>query len=255
MRILIKYILFDLLRNRVVLAYAMFLLLISLGMFGLQGQTNKALLSLWNLSLLVVPMMSLIFPTIHYYNSYEFIELMLAQPIRRKTLLLSEWLALVLTLSCAYLLGLGLPVLIWSWSAEALWMVGTGVLMSGIFAGVALLIAVITRDKTRGVGISLLSWLYVSLIFDSLVLVFLFYFSEYPLEKAMISLSLFNPVDLARILVVLQMDTAALMGFTGAVFQEFFGSYLGMILVLGSLLIWVSVPVWTAVRVFKQKDL
>lgn len=39
----------------------------------------------------------------------------------------------------------------------------------------------------------------------------------------MIVLSALNPIDLGRILVLLKMDVAALLGYTGAVFRQFLG--------------------------------
>ena len=64
-----------------------------------------------------------------------------------------------------------------------------------------------------------------------------------------------NPLDLARIVVLLQFDTAALMGYTGAVYQDFFGSQLGMLIASAVLLLWVAVPLVVAVRRFKRMDL
>ena len=45
--------------------------------FNMEENSSKAMLSLLNIVLIVVPLISMIFTTIHYYNSYEFIELML----------------------------------------------------------------------------------------------------------------------------------------------------------------------------------
>ena len=52
--------------------------------------------------------------------------------------------------------------------------------------------------------------------------------SDYPLELPLLGLTLLNPVDLGRVLLLLQFDNAALLGYTGAVFERFFGSALGM---------------------------
>lgn len=46
--------------------------------------------------------------------------------------------------------------------------------------------------------------------------------TDYPLEKATLTLVLLNPVDLGRILMLMQLDISALMGYTGAFFQQFF---------------------------------
>jgi Cu-processing system permease protein len=54
----------------------------------------------------------MIFTTIHYYNSYEFIELMLSQPMSRRKILLSEYGGVALSLLSSILIGVGVPVLI-----------------------------------------------------------------------------------------------------------------------------------------------
>src|SRR2546428_8786822 len=78
-----KYVLYDILRNKVVITYTLFLLAVSFSLFQLEENSSKAILSLLNIVLIVVPLISMVFTTIHYYNSYEFIELMLSQPLSR----------------------------------------------------------------------------------------------------------------------------------------------------------------------------
>ena len=83
----------------------------------------------------------------------------------------------------------------------------------------------------------------------------LFLFSDYPLEKPMIALSMLNPVDLSRILILLKLDISALMGYTGAVFSDFFGSARGMLFSGLVLFVWAIVPVWLSMKKFQRKDL
>src|SRR5215211_969265 len=109
-----KYVLYDILRNKVVLAYTLFLLVISFSLFQMEENSSKAMLSLLNIVLIVVPLISLIFSTIHWYNSYEFIELMLTQPISRKKVLLSEYTGISSSLVTAFLIGVGVPVCIYN---------------------------------------------------------------------------------------------------------------------------------------------
>ncbi len=80
------------------------------------------------------------------------------------------------------------------------------------------------RDKAKGIGVVILLWLYFSIIFDGLVLFVLFQFADYPLEKMMVGVVTLNPIDLSRILILLKMDVSALMGYTGAIFKDFFGT-------------------------------
>jgi Cu-processing system permease protein len=134
-------------------------------------------------------------------------------------------------------------------------MLGVGLLLSVIFVAIAMLATVNTRDKAKGIGIAILLWLYFSLLFDGLVLFLLFQFADYPLEKAMIGMSALNPIDLSRILVLLKMDVSALMGFTGAVFKDFFGTTAGFTIALFVLVVWIIVPLSLSTRMFNHKDL
>jgi Cu-processing system permease protein len=51
------------------------------------------------------------------------------------------------------------------------------------------------------------------------------------------------------------MDVSALMGYTGALYQDFFGSLLGMLFTIGIMFLWAAVPLYAAVRNFRKKDL
>lgn len=252
---IIKYVLYDILQNWIVIGYTLFLLLVSLGLFNLSGDATKGLISLLNIVLIVTPLVSVVFATIHYYNAAEFIELLAAQPVRRSIIIWSEFLGLAGALTLAVLLGVGLPVLLYAPNTTGLTLVLVAVGLSITFVSIALLAAAITRDKARGIGISLLLWFYFSLLYDSLVLFLIFSFSDYPLEKPMVALAALNPIDLARVSVLLQMDISALMGYTGALFREFLGTWMGLLFALIIQLLWICVPMALALRIFKTKDL
>ena len=251
----ISYILYDLIRNRVLIAYAFFLFLLSVGMFGLQSHQNKVLVTLLNISLIAIPLMSLVFSTIHFYNSSEFMELLLAQPLPRATILLSQFVALGIALVGAFMLGMGLPILWFSPTEVGVWLIIAGVLVTLVFVALAGMAAVFTKDKTKGIGVVLLLWLYFALLFDSIALLILYSFSDYPIEKTMLGLSLLNPIDLSRLLVLLKMEASALMGLTAAVFREFLGSSKGLWGVLLTMSLWIFIPTRLAVFLFKKKDL
>jgi Cu-processing system permease protein len=250
-----KYVLYDIVRNRFVMGYTLLLLAISMSFFSFESDPNKGLLSLLNIILMVVPLVSIIFSTIHFYNSYEFIELMSAQPLSRKAIFLSEYLGVAASLSLAFLVGVGIPTLVFGGGQSSLILIISGLLLTLSFVSLAFLASVITRDKAKGIGLALVLWFYFSLVYDGLVLGILFSFNEYPLEKAMLILTALNPTDLARIMVLMKMDISALMGFTGAVFQDFFSTNYGLLVALFVLLLWVVIPVSIATRIFQKKDL
>lgn len=252
---IVKYVLYDILRGKVIIAYTLFLLLVSMSFFQLEEDSNKAILSLLNIVLIVVPLVSMVFTTIHYYNSYEFIELMLSQPVSRTRIILSEYAGTALSLSAAYLAGLGIPVCIYHFTPTGISLLFTGFILTIIFCSLAFLASVRSRDKARGIGAALMLWFYFALIYDGLILLLLFSFSEYPLERLTLLLTSLNPIDLARIFIMLQMDVSALMGYTGATYKEFFGSSLGVLHTAAIMLLWVFIPLWFSIRAFRKKDL
>lgn len=252
---IIKYVMLDILRNRIVLAYMIFLILLGFSLFNLNDNPSKGLLSLMNVVLIIVPLVSIIFASIYMYNSAEFIELLVSQPLKRINLWLSFFIGLSLSLSLAFFIGCGIPVLLFAANSTGIMMIGMGILLSVIFTSIALLATALTRDKAKGIGVSVLLWLYFTLIFDGIILFLLFQFMDYPLEKAMIGFSILNPVDLSRVLILLKMDASALMGVTSAVFNDVFGSSIGMTVALFILLLWIFFPLWISVRKFNRKDL
>jgi len=127
--------------------------------------------------------------------------------------------------------------------------------LTGVFVSLAFLAAVLTRDKAKAIGIALLFWFYFSLIYDGFLLWFVYAFSDYPLEKITLTLIALNPVDLARVIMLLQLDISALMGYTGAFYKEFFGSNTGIILSTGLLAVWIALPCYLSLRIFVRKDL
>ena len=70
----------------------------------------------------------------------------------------------------------------------------------------------------------------------------------------MLAAMIANPIDLARLLLLSQFDTAALLGYTGAVFQRFFGGIGGAFMALFAAGLWVALPAVLGARLFHRKD-
>jgi Cu-processing system permease protein len=255
MKKIIKYVILDIVRNKIIIAYTLFLLTVSLSVFNLEDNASKGIISLLNVVLIIVPLVSMVFSTIYVYNAAEFIELLVSQPLKRVNLWLSIFAGLAISLSAAFAVGCGLPILLYAPGNVGYSMVLVGLVISVIFVAIALLAAVFTRDKAKGIGVSILLWFYFTLIFDGIVLFLLFQFMDYSLEKPMVLFSCLNPIDLGRILVLLKLDISALMGATSAVFRDFFGSQWGMMTTLLVMLGWMVLPLWWSVRKFSRKDL
>ncbi len=252
---ILKYVILDIIKNKIVIVYTIILALFSWSAFSLEDNETKGLLTLLNIILLTVPLVSILFSTIYIYNSGEFVELLVSHPIKRRRIWWSLFLGLSLSLSIAFILGAGIPILIFSSLSKALMMVSVGTLISIIFVAIAFLSSILSRDKAKGIGVSILLWLYFALLFDGLILFLLFQFGDYPIEKIMVGITALSPIDLSRILMLLELDASAMMGYTGAIFQDFFGTQLGLALSFLLLVLWAIIPFSISLFKFKRKDL
>ena len=252
---IIKIVLIDILKNKIILAYTLILALLSWSAFGLEDNSSKGLLTILNVILFTVPLVSILFATIYLYNSSEFIELLLSQPIKRKKIWLSLFLGLSFSMIVAFIVGAGIPLLLNAPDNIGVMMLIIGCLISIVFVALAFLSSIITRDKSKGIGIAILTWLYFALLFDGMVLFLLFQFSEYPIEKAMVGITAFSPIDLARIQILLQLDQSAMMGYTGAIFKDFFGTSVGLLVSFILLCLWIVIPFSISMIKFRNKDL
>lgn len=255
---LLKYELRDALRSRWALAYAAFFLVVTDALFRFGGGGSQVVLSLLNVVLILVPLVSLVFGTVYLYNTREYVQMMLAQPVRRSALFAGLYGGLAIPLAGAFVLGVGLPF-IWHGAAIAYLptlgrLLTVGVLLTASTVALAFLISVVFEDRLRGLAAALLLWLFLAVVYDGLLLMVAYTFSRYPLETPMIVLGMLNPVSLARVLLLLTLDVAALLGYTGAAFERFFGTVLGSALSLGALLAWCALPLWLAYRRFVRRD-
>ena len=255
----LRFQLHDLVRNRWLLGYTVVLMSLTAALLWLGGGGERAIVSLLDVVLILVPLASVMFGTLYLYNAREFIELLLAQPVGRPAMFAGLYAGLTAPLVCGFSLGVGLPLLVSSATVSIparafLILLATGVLLTLIFTAVAFLLALRFEDRARGLGAALAVWLCFAVLYDGLVLLVVLAFGDYPLESPLLALTMLNPVDLGRVLLLLQFDIAALMGYTGAVFQRFFGGTLGMATATLALLTWVILPLALGLRWFRRRD-
>jgi Cu-processing system permease protein len=256
---ILKYSFFDLVRSRWTYIYCAFYLLFTLTLLWLSNDLSKVVISLMNVVLLLCPLIATMFGVMYYYNSREFTELLLAQPVKRTSIFWGQYLGVAGSLSVSWLIGTGVPFILYGvfGSAQAgnfFTLMLVGVALSFIFSAMAFLIALQNENRIKGFGLAILVWLFFAVIYDGLLLLALSYFSDYPLEKFSLAASMFNPIDLSRILILLKLDVSALMGFTGAVFRKFLGTGTGMAISLVVLALWILLPTLGIGRVAGKKD-
>lgn len=254
-----RYELQDLRRSRWVLGYVLCLFLLTEALLRFGGSGPRAVLSLMNVVLGVVPLVSIVFGTMYLYGSRSFIQLLLAQPVGRGELFAGLYAGLALPLAAGFLLAVGLPFL-WdgggdgALAAPLAMVLDAGTLLTLVFTALAILVSLLVNDRAKCLGLAILVWLVVTTLYDALIVLVSTTFADYPLELPLIGLTVLNPVDLARVSMLLRLDTAALMGYTGAVFERFFGSFLGIGVSAGAVILWWVGPLTLARRRFCRKD-
>ncbi len=254
---ILRYQLRDVIRGRWILVYTLVFLLMTDVLFRFGGSGDRVVLSLMNVVLLLVPLVSIIFGTMYLYHAREFIVMLLAQPVDRTSLFLGLYGGMAIPLAGGYAVGVGLPFL-WHAGGGAGSALGvlllTGVLLTCAFTALAFLVAVLFEDRAKGFGAAVLVWLLAAVVYDGIVLMVVTTLWRYPLERPLLALTMLNPIDLGRVLLLLQFDIAALMGYTGAIFNRFFGSAVGKGLALTVLVAWSVLPLLVGLRRFRMKD-
>lgn len=256
---LLRYSFFDLLRSKWILIYTLFFLITGFVLLYFNADLSRAVVSLMNIVLVFIPLISCMMATIHFYNSREFIELLLAQPVKREQVFMGNYLGVALSLSLAYLVGLGIPFLAYGATrspevSSFIVMMVVGIFLTFIFSALAYWISLVVTDRMKGFGLVILLWIYMAVLYDGLFLLATVVFQEYPLERPSIALVTLNPIDLSRVIIMLKLDVAALLGYTGAVFKKFFGTTQGMILSFATMLVWIAVPVAGIMLTSRKKD-
>ncbi len=256
---ILKYSFYDLMRSRWSYVYLAFYLALGFVLLFLNSDLSKATITLMNIIVVLTPMIGTIFGIMYHYNSREFTELLLAQPLKRRDIILGQYLGIAISLSMSFIVGLGIPFLIYgAWNTRAgyqlLILLLSGTFLTFIFVALAVLIGLFNADRIKGFGYAILLWLFFAVIYDGIFMTLLIVFDDYPLDHFALAASFLNPIDLSRIMILLRLEISALLGYTGAVFQQFIGTNTGFLLTMAVLLLWVIGPMVMILKRVSKMD-
>ena len=254
--LLVRYQLADMARAKWIFIYSLFFFFFTNALLMFGGDSSKAVASVLSIVLFAVPMISVLYASIYWYNSEAFNSLLLTQPLRRSSIFLSHWLSISIGLAASFSFSTGGALLLnRSFDSSSLTVLFFGDVLSFIFVALGLLIAVCFSDRMKGVGAAFLLWLYFSILHDVLVFALISFLKDYPIEIPAIFLMAGNPIDLARVHVLLTLDLPAMMGYTGKILQHILSGAMGLVLTSGALLLWIGLPVGAGIAVFRRRDL
>lgn len=256
---IVKHQLNDVIRSKWIIIYTLFFFAVTYGLINFTNEPSKVLITLLNIVLIIIPLVSIIFGTVYLYNNKNNITFLSAQPIERNILFLGMFFGSVLPLILSFVLGVVIPIafnffLFTKFIDTIAVLLFVGIMLTLIFGSISFYISIKNEDRLKGLGLSIFIWLAMSIMYDGIVMLVMRIFHDYPLEEISLGLSLLNPIDLARIILILKFDISVLMGYTGAVFNNFFGSITGMLISLVSLTVWFIIPFYFGLRNFQKKD-
>ncbi len=223
------------------------------------GAGATAVASLIDVVLIITPLAGLVHGTMQVHHARDVTELLLAQPVSRHRLFVRLWAGSALPLAAGLAIGLVAP---FAWqgrlgdpTARLLpWLALAAVVLALVSNALAFVIGLRIDDRVRALGVALAAWLAAAVLWDGIVLVVAIAFADRPVEVPMLLLLALNPLDIARVLLLLGSDAAAMLGYTGAVLARVLGSTAGRAVLACLLTAWLVVPLWLARRTFERKD-
>ena len=257
----------DALHNRWLIGYAVLLAILgfvaafmglrSAAGLGLQmfGRTTA---TLTNLCLLLAPLVALSMGSASVAGERDrgTLEHLLAQPLERSELLLGKYLGLLVSLCMATLVGFfpaGLMVAIAAGGtalANYLLFPLLAILLIAAMLALGMLISVRSRGGVQAQGRAILLWFMFVLLYDLLLMGTLV--TAGLSGGALAILLLINPVDAARVLVVLALEPDLyLLGPAGALLVGQLSRWGTAVVLIGSMVLWTAVPLLLALIAFR----
>lgn len=235
--------------------------IIAEGFSGLQSFTRTSA-SLLNLVLYIVPLVSLTMGTLSFTGDKGATELLFSQPLTRSEVILGKLLGLFFSISLSTLIGFTLAggIILMGNGPEGVVPYALFVLLSLalslVFLGIALLVATVSRRKSRAFGVSLFLWFFFVLFYDLIALGGTL-FLKGSSANVFLFVSLFgNPVDMVRVATLILLDNITIFGAAGAVMLRFLGGQISSVgLLVVGLAAWAALPVIVANRLMRRQDL
>ena len=258
-------------RNRWVVSFALLFAILTVllayfgmvtsGYSGFQDFTRTSA-SIINLGGFLIPLFALLLGVFSFITNQGYFEILVTQPISRSKVLLGRYLGLLLTILAASLLGFGLPgaliaIVIGVVGAQSyLLVIVYSMMLAMVFTGLSVLISLLARRRQIALGMALGVWVFYELVYGMLMLGTTLYLAPTVLKTVLLAGLMGNPVDIVRVLSLLQVGGPHLYGPAGATLVKLTGSA-GMATLFGvlGLLVWVVAPVLVSMKIFDRQNL
>jgi Cu-processing system permease protein len=226
-------------RNRWVLSFAVLFAALGLAVayFGMitSGYTGfqdfvRTSASLINLGGFILPLFALLLGVFSFLTHREYLEILATQPVSRPGLLLGKYVGLLISVLAAAALGFGLPGAV---IAASIGFQGAGTyllvvlfscLLAAVFTGLSILIALLAGRRPVALGVAIAVWIFFELVYGLLMLATTLYLPPGVAKNVLLIGLGGNPVDVVRVLCLLQVGGPHLFGPAGATLIKLTGS-------------------------------
>lgn len=227
-------------------------------LYGLRYFTNRpeqVFISTLNSVLYFHLVSLLIFATLTWQNSADFISLVLSQPVNRRSVFgarLTSFafsVSLFTGLSLIAQMGSSLPL------PQLMQILIAQVVIQWIALGLGFLIAVLVEDRLKAMALAAGVILLTCFALDAFSLWVMINYSTYPLEKTILALGLLNPLTLLKYQSLAEQNSSLWIGYAGLLLTRAWKDGLLQVWSMMALFLWTFVPVTLAWRSFQRKDL
>jgi Cu-processing system permease protein len=252
---ILKYECLNILRNKWLIVYTLLITVLTLALIIVGGSFSKALLSISNVIVVLVPLVSLLFTVVYWYYNEKYTEMLLTQPLSRKSIFFARFAALAGSQSLSVGIGLMVPFLFYNGLSKGVFLnVLVAILLTITFVAIGLWIAMNLNDRMKGVGVALGVWFFFSVVYDGLILLLLISLREYPLDYVSGILGMINPIGLSRVMLLMFHNGSLLLGYAGSLAYKLLTQGTGYLVAVMVAAIWLVVPLSLAKAKMIKKD-
>ncbi len=181
--------------------------------FRMFGKVSAAMV---NINLYLIPLLAMFTTALSIVGERErgTIELLLAQPVSKAEVLLSKYLASVISTAVALAMGYGITAwYLWLFLSSSdlvifLQIMAGSILLAAVLSAVGVAVGVVSRSRFQALAIILTIWFFTLIIFDLILMGYVMVAN--PDASSLFALMALNPVENSRLLMMYAIDPSLL---------------------------------------------
>ncbi len=222
----------------------------------------RTTVTMLNLVFIILPVVALVAAGQSLCSDPGYFEFLASQPVSRTQILLGKVAGLFLALTIMTVMGFSLGGLIVALKtqSEGIWkyfvFVGVSISLGLVFVSLSAMLSILAHRKPMAIVTALILWFFFLFVYDFLVLSASYYVAEAYLRNMLYFSLLGNPIDLARVIVLMAVGGEAALGAAGAGLLRTFGGTVTSTISAGCLfVVWIAVPLMIAAIIFRRQDI